>query len=69
MTRKGLGFKEIRTQLINDMFSYRTHPDYKVFVAFIYDPTREIENPEGVIGDLEEEMSNEAYKVKAIIVS
>ena len=69
MTREGLGLKEIRSQLIEDMFSYRTHTDYKVFVAFVYDPTRKIENPEGVKKDLEKEMSTDTYNVKVNIVS
>jgi DpnII restriction endonuclease len=64
MTREGLGLNEVRSQLIEDMFSYRTHADYKVFVAFIYDPKRKIENPGGVINDLEKEMSTDVYKVK-----
>lgn len=69
MTRDGLGLKEIRSQLIEDMFSYRTHADYNIFVAFIYDPTRKIENPGGVKKDLENEMSTDAYKVNVRIVS
>jgi hypothetical protein len=68
MPRPGLGPKEIRSQLIEDMVSYRSN-NYKLFIAFVYDPLRKIENPDGVKNDLEREMSTDLYKVKVNIVS
>lgn len=52
MTRAGLKAKEVSDQLIIDTDRYRTHPDCKMLVAFVYDPQEYIENPRGIEHDL-----------------
>ncbi|WP_107658843.1 PD-(D/E)XK nuclease domain-containing protein [Nocardia suismassiliense] len=52
MTRSSLGTKEIRRQLIDDMFGYRGQANVAALVAVIYDPTRRIDNPAGFERDL-----------------
>ncbi|MGH2637895.1 MAG: hypothetical protein ACRDF4_01195, partial [Rhabdochlamydiaceae bacterium] len=51
-TRPSLKVKELRDQLIVDKEIYRTHPDCRTFVAFIYDPDGYIGNPIGFENDL-----------------
>jgi len=52
MTRKGLGAKEIGTQLIEDIARYKKHPDCCTLVCFVYDPDGLIANPAGIENDL-----------------
>jgi hypothetical protein len=52
MTRAGLGPKELSTQLIEDIERYKTHPDCKSLVCFVYDPAGLIPNPRGIETDL-----------------
>ncbi|MFI6958633.1 hypothetical protein ACIBJI_34845 [Nocardia sp. NPDC050408] len=52
MTRPSLGAKEIRSQLIDDMFGYRGQANVAALVAVIYDPTRRIDNPAGFEHDI-----------------
>ena len=59
--RLGLGAKEVGEQLIVDAARYRTHPDCKTLVCFVYDPEGIIQNPEG-LKDLERE-SNDEFKI------
>jgi len=65
MTRSGLKAKDIRDQLLIDFGCYRSHPDCKSFVAFVYDPGRHINNPRGLERDLNR-LSDEIH-VKVII--
>jgi len=51
-TRTGLKQKEIGDQLSIDIQHYRTHPDCKSLVCFVYDPESHIINPNGLIRDL-----------------
>lgn len=51
-TRKGLGAKEVGTQLIDDIVRYRKHSDCKVLICFVYDPEGRITNPRGLENDL-----------------
>jgi hypothetical protein len=51
-TRSGLGAKELGSQLIEDIARYRTHPDCKMLICFIYDPDGRINNPRGIENDL-----------------
>lgn len=50
--RKGLEAKEIGEQLIVDIARYRSHPDCKTLVAFVYDPDKKVTNPKGLENDL-----------------
>ncbi len=65
-TRKGLGMVELADQLINDKAKYRSHPDCKTLICFVYDPEAKLNNPRGLENDLSEE--SEDFKVKVIIV-
>ena len=64
MTRKGLKKKEIGEQLIIDIEKYKNHPDCETIVCFVYDPNGEIDNPAGLIKDLER---SEPIKVFVVI--
>ena len=50
--RKGLAGKEVGDQLLIDIARYKTHPDCKYLVCFIYDPKDIITNPRGLENDL-----------------
>lgn len=52
-TRKSLGAGKIGEELIIDMARYRAHPDCATLVCFVYDPDCWVNNPKGVIADLE----------------
>lgn len=52
MTRKGLGNKEATEQLIIDIAKYKTHPDCKSLICFVYDPNGSIKNPRGFEQDI-----------------
>lgn len=51
--RKGLTEKELGDELIIDIARYKSHPDCKQLICFIYDPEGRIANPIGFIGDIE----------------
>ncbi|QYJ89868.1 hypothetical protein [Shewanella halotolerans] len=51
-TRKGLGAKEIGSQLIEDIHRYSSHPDCDALVCFVYDPDGRVANPRGLEADL-----------------
>jgi hypothetical protein len=51
-TRAKLGAKEIGEQLATDILRYRSHPDCKTLICFIYDPEERISNPRGLEQDL-----------------
>lgn len=52
-TRRSLSAGKIGEELIIDMARYRAHPDCDTLVCFVYDPEGWVNNPKGVIGDLE----------------
>ena len=64
-TRKGLGAKELGTELIEDIERYQAHPSCKTLVCFVYDPEERVSNPEGLANDLSRSQDN--FKVKVII--
>ena len=66
MTRKGLGAKEIGTQLIEDIARYQKHPECKTLVCFVYDPEGRCANPAGIENDLSGKKTD--IEVKVIIV-
>ena len=51
-TRKGLGNRELADELIIDIDRYKTHPDCKYLICFVYDPENRIRNPRGFEYDL-----------------
>ena len=66
MTRKGLGDKELGDQLIIDIERYKSHPDCKTLVCFVYDSDGRIANPRGLAKDLESQ-SRDGLKVLVFI--
>lgn len=52
-TRQSLRAGKIGEELIIDMARYRAHPDCDMLVCFVYDPDGWVNNPKGVIADLE----------------
>ena len=53
--RKGLGAKELGSQLIEDIARYEIHPDCDTLVCFVYDPDGRISNPRGIENDLKQD--------------
>jgi len=66
MTRKGLGEKEVGSQLIEDIARYQKHPECKTLVCFVYDPEGRCANPTGIENDLSGKKDD--IEVKVIIV-
>ncbi len=65
MTRSGLKQKEVASQLIEDKERYRTHPDFRTLVCFVYDPDRLIANPAAVEDDVSQD--SEGFRVVVIV--
>src|SRR5690606_11623512 len=53
MTNDGLKDKDIGAQLLIDIGRYRSHPNCKVLVVFVYDKFDHIRNKSGLINDLQ----------------
>lgn len=64
-TRKELGAKQVGEQLIIDIKRYKSHPDCKALICFVYDPEGRIANPRGIENDLNGE--HEGVDVRVII--
>ncbi|WP_276971008.1 malate dehydrogenase [Tatumella ptyseos] len=64
-TRKSLGASKIGEELIIDMSRYHKHPDCDILVCFVYDPECWVNNPNGLIADLEE--SDKEGKTRVVI--
>lgn len=52
MTSKKLNQKEVANQLIIDKERYKTHPDCKTLICFVYDPEHICQNPAALEADL-----------------
>jgi hypothetical protein len=52
MTRKGLGQKELVSQLAVDILRYQAHQDCKTLICFVYDPTGQCSSPQALENDL-----------------
>jgi hypothetical protein len=52
MTRASLGQRKVAEELAIDKELYRSHPDCKTLVCFVYDPGRHLNNPTGLEDDL-----------------
>ncbi len=66
MTRDGLDDKELGRQLKLDIADYRSHPDCKTLIVFVYDQKGFIHNPKGIENDLNRVIDN--LLVKVIII-
>ncbi|MDY0017803.1 MAG: hypothetical protein RBS89_08190 [Candidatus Delongbacteria bacterium] len=66
MTRNGLTDKEIGNQLIEDIARYKSHPDCKKLICFVYDPESRINNPNGIKNDLKQ--NSDDLKVEVVIM-
>ena len=64
-TRKGLTAREVGEQLIIDIQRYKTHPNCRSLVCFVYDPEGRIANPRGLENDLS--LDGNDMPVKVII--
>ena len=51
-TSENLTAKKVGEQLIIDIARYKSHPDCKTLICFVYDPERRIKNPRGLENDL-----------------
>lgn len=65
-TRSKLGAKEIGSELADDILRYRSHPDCKTLVCFVYDPEERILNPRGLEHDLSQPVGELQVKVYVI---
>lgn len=62
-TRARLGAREVADQLAVDILRYRSHPDCKILVCFIYDPEERIVNPRGLEKDLSQPVGEMRVRV------
>lgn len=58
-TREGLKDKQVGDQLLLDTLHYRSHPDCKHLICFVYDPEGRIINPRGLEQDLMKNSNDE----------
>ena len=52
MTRRDLKQRDVANQLIEDKERYRTHPDFRTLVCFVYDPEGYCDNPAALEADV-----------------
>ncbi|QDY44487.1 malate dehydrogenase [Candidatus Pantoea soli] len=64
-TRKTLNAAKVGGEALIDMARYRIHQECDVLVFFIYDPDHYVDNPQGVINDLESQ--DKQGRVKVVI--
>lgn len=64
-TRRGLASREVGDELLVDIARYRTHPDCRSLVCFVYDPEFKIGNPVGLEKDLAR--GEDRFDVRVII--
>jgi len=57
MTRKGLGQKEVVTELAEDILRYQSHQDCKTLICFVYDPAGRCSHPTALEHDLSKDHS------------
>ena len=65
-TRSTLKAKDVGAELIVDSQRYRTHPDCKKLLCFVYDPEGWISNPRGLENDLNKKEDD--FEIKVLIV-
>lgn len=64
MTRKGLGQRELVTQLAEDILRYQAHQDCKTLICFVYDPAGKCSNPTA----LENDLTTEDGELQVIVI-
>jgi hypothetical protein len=62
-TREGLGAKQVGDQLLKAIGRYRSRPDCKTLICFVYDPDGYIGNPIGLENDLSKPVNGMLVKV------
>ena len=62
-SRQGLAGKQVADQLLIDIARYRTHPDCRSLICFVYDPDGRIANPDGLESDLSQPVNGVPVKV------
>lgn len=65
-TRPKLAAKEVGEQLSVDILKYRSHPDCRTLICFVYDPEERIVNPRGLEKDLSQPVGEIDVKVYII---
>ena len=65
-TRDTLRQRQIGEQLIIDKERYKSHPDCKTLVCFVYDPDESIPNPRGLESDLSKD--DGSFKVVVLVI-
>ncbi|MCJ4474437.1 hypothetical protein ABEL73_25505, partial [Klebsiella pneumoniae] len=65
-TRATLKAKDIGSELLIDSQRYRSHPDCKKLLCFVYDPDGWIANPRGLENDLNK--SEDDFEIVTLIV-
>jgi len=60
--------KKIGDELIIDIDHYRAHPSCSALWCIVYDPNHNLENPAGLVGDLEGESKNEKGTVRTKVL-
>ena len=64
MTRKGLGQKEVVTELAEDILRYQSHQDCKTLICFVYDPAGRCSHPTA----LEHDLSKDHGTLRIIVI-
>ncbi|MFH0990375.1 MAG: hypothetical protein V1799_10220 [bacterium] len=65
-TRPKLGAKELGEQLAVDILRYKSHPDCKTLICFIYDPEERVTNVKGFEHDLNQQIGTIQVKVYVV---
>jgi len=58
MTRRGLGQRDLVSQLAVDILRYQSHQDCKTLICFVFDPTGQCTNPQALESDLTKSHGN-----------
>jgi hypothetical protein len=66
MSRQGLTAKKLGDELAVDAVRYRSHPEARILICFVYDPQKLIANPRGIEDDLAA-LSDDDLQVVAVI--
>ncbi|MCP2260342.1 hypothetical protein LX15_004055 [Streptoalloteichus tenebrarius] len=66
MTRESMTTRQVRDQLVADIFGYRRHPDVSAFFAIVYDPGRLMDNPRGFENDFRDDDPD--FPVRVVVV-
>ncbi|WP_199188724.1 MULTISPECIES: hypothetical protein [Pirellulaceae] len=64
-TRKSLTDKKLGEELIIDIERYRSHPDYRTLICFVYDPSGYVNNARGMENDLSK--TTDGLHVKVVV--